>query len=201
MPDAPLETALTPVEREALGARVYCDDLIGFAWSPVDESPGPQVRNRMNTRNDAILRALGMLEEQDESHADDLERAELKRLEGKLNLVLELLSELVRERAPGPGQHMVRFSAEGICWRAESPVVPGTCLLTEWYMQPAWPVALRMHVRTLACMPDGDRHLVCARLEGLSDVVRDWLDKLVFRRHRRLVAQKRVTRTADEGGA
>jgi len=197
MPETPLAETLTPLELAALGTRVYCDDLIGFGWQVAEAPASTQLWTRMNTRNDALLRALSMLEEQDEAHGDDTERLDVQRLEGKLNLILELLADLVRERNPGLTLHMVRFSAEGLCWRAQAALPADTLLLTDWYMQPAWPVALRIHARVLGCVPDGDQQLISARFEGVSEAVRDSLDKLVFRRHRRSVAQSRIIRSSE----
>jgi hypothetical protein len=188
----------SPLERNVLGERVFCDDLIGLEWAVCTSPPEARQAARANQRNESVLRALAMLEEHDETRTDDGERAELQRLEGKLDLVLELLAELVRERRPGAAPLPVRFSAEGLCWRTEAPLPPGTLLVTEWLMQPAWPVALRMQVRVIGQEPVADGFLTGARLEGLSDSVGDWLDKLVFRRHRRTVAQSRSARSAED---
>jgi hypothetical protein len=57
---------------------------------------------------------------------------------------------------------------------------------------PPWPVPIEMHGR----VPGVDRYAerayrACARLEGQTGGVNDWLGKLVFRRHRRSIAQQR----------
>lgn len=203
MPHAhvPFASDLSQPERAVLGERVYCDDALGFHWTPAAQLPLPAELVRLNGRNEAVLRALAMLEEHDESTAEDNERAEFHRLEGKLNLVLELLSELVRHNRPGPPQVAMRFSAEGVCWQAPDACLEGTLLLTEWYLLPAWPVALSLHVRVHSSSPVADGFHLCAHIEGASDSTRDWLEKLVFRRHRRAVAQQRITRQESHAEA
>ena len=66
---------------------------------------------------------------------------------------------------------------------------------------PAWPVALRLHAQVTSVRSDGNGFIICARLLGVSDTVKDWLEKLVFRRHRRAIAQQRVTRTVTAANA
>ncbi len=194
-------TPLTASQRAVLGDRIYCDDELGLVSIPVDTLPEPNALRRLNYRNESVLRAVTMLEEHDESPAEDAERAELHRLEGKLDLALELLAELVRDREPGAPVVTMRFSGEGLCWSSAERLEPGTLLLTEWFVLPAWPVALKLHARVEASESRDHDYLLCARLEGQSDTVRDWLDKLVFRRHRRAIAQQRVTRDPDAASA
>lgn len=197
MPDSPSIPQPSPAERDVLGERVHCDDVIGFQWQAQDALPPAAVLARMNARNEAVLRALAMLEEHDETTADDNERAEFHRLEGKMNLVLELLTELVRQHQPGPPQLAVRISAEGVCWPVDGRIEPGALVLTEWYLLPAWPVALNLLARVEHCAATESGLVACARLEGAGDGTRDWLEKLVFRRHRRAIAQQRTTRAGE----
>jgi hypothetical protein len=201
MSESPFSQPPTDAERAILGERLFCEDVLGFHWRREESLPLPAVLSRLSGRNEAVLRALTMLEEHDETTAEDHERAEFHRLEGKVNLVLELLSELVRRNHPGPAQWAMRFSADGVCWYAESEVRPGDLLLTDWYLLPAWPVALTLYARVVSCHGQGADRLVCASIEGASDTTRDWLEKLVFRRHRRAIAQQRVTRRGDGPGA
>jgi hypothetical protein len=201
MPDShmtrSLLASLLPDERAVLGERVFCEDELAFNWSAIATLPPAGALTRLNGRNEAVLRALTMLEEHDESPAEDAERAEFHRLEGKINLVMELLAELVRERSVAANPVPMRFSAEGVCWAAPRECVPGTLLVTEWWVMPAWPVALRLYAEVASNRPAENGFVVCARLVGVSDTVKDWLEKLVFRRHRRAIAQQRITRAVD----
>lgn len=177
-------------EDAALGGQVACDDEIGLAWTPIERLPTALALNRINARNEAVLRSLAMLEEHDETRADPGDRAELHRLEGKLNLVLELVSELVRDQEQAVVQP-VRFNALGLCWNVDSAQDDGILLEIECYALPAWPVPLRLFARSVDCFRDGGSWRLCARFEGLTSGVSEWLDKLAFRRHRREVALQR----------
>lgn len=178
-------------ELAVLGQQVFCDDEIGFAWSSVDALPDAPALARLNARNEVVLRTLALVEEHDETRSEDAERAEVHRLEAKLNLALELLAELVMQRqSPLPGR-AIRFNSRGLCWVADEPLELDALLLVECFVLPAWPVPLRLYARVRSSEPDGAGHRVCGSLEGLSDGAAIWLDKLVFRRHRRAVAQSR----------
>jgi hypothetical protein len=197
MPESDLSRGLAPEERAVLGERVFCEDDIPFAWAATPALPPRGALTRLNGRNESVLRALSMLEEHDESPAEDAERADFRRLEGKLDLAMELLAELVRDRIGATPSVRVRFSAEGVCWQATRAEAEGTLLFTDWWLLPAWPVALRLHAEVAGNRRSGDGWIVCARLVGQTDTVKDWLEKLVFRRHRRAIAQQRVTRAGD----
>ncbi len=182
----------TAAELAVLGDRIYCDDELGLAWRPVEQLPDEAVRARTNARNETVLRALAMLEERDASQQDDAERAELHRLEGKLDLVLELMSELVRERQGAVAPWSVRFNARGLCWDCDEAVpVVGALLAVDCYVLPPWPLPLRLYCRVAQVEAGARLSRVCAEIEGLNRAVTDWLGKLVFRRHRRTIAQRR----------
>lgn len=182
---------MTEGEAEALGEQVFCDDELGLAWREVDDLPETLALNRINARNEAILRALAMLEEHDETRSDAGERAEIHRLEGKLNLVLELLSELVRERQDASVVQPVRFNALGLCWDVAEPLRRDALLAIECFALPTWPVPLRLYARCASCVQGDVSWRLCTRFEGATPGVSDWLEKLAFRRHRRAIALQR----------
>jgi len=183
---------LASEERRVLGAQIFCDDELGIGWENATALPEPVALNRINGRNETVLRALAMLEEHDESRSDDAERAELYRLEGKLNLALELLAELVRERQDRALVLPVRFNSRGLCWNSSAVPEVGMLLNIECYALPAWPVPLRLYARVASAQATEAGRRVCAEFEGLTSGVSEWLDKLVFRRHRREVALRRI---------
>lgn len=184
--------APTAAEVAVLGRQVFCDDELGLAWSVVESLPVAPFLARVNGRNEVVLRTLSLVEEHDETQAENAERAELHRLEAKLNLVLELLAELVMQRASPLPPRPLRFNSHGLCWVAEDAFELDALLRVECYVLPAWPVPLELYVRVRSIEPSDGRVRVCASIEGLSEGAATWLDKLVFRRHRRAIAQRRT---------
>lgn len=189
---ASVDSSPSPAELEVLGDRVYCDDELRVAWAEVEALPEEAALLRTNARNETVLRALAMLEEHDPSQSDDAERAELRRLEGKLDLALELLADLVRGRNDAVAARRVRFNARGLCWDCEEAPRVGALLAIDCYLLPPWPLPLELHGRVTGVDQYAERaYRACARLEGQTGGVNDWLGKLVFRRHRRSIAQQR----------
>lgn len=182
---------LSAAEVDVLGERVFCDDELGLRHTGIASLPEPAALLRTNARNETVLRALAMLEEHDQTSSDDAERAELHRLEGKLDLALELMAELVRERQGAIPTRAVRFNARGLCWDSPEPLRAGDLLDVDCYALPPWPLPLKLYVRVTHAEQRKEMWRVCSRIEGLSAGVAEWLGKLVFRRHRRTIAQQR----------
>ncbi|HEX6999688.1 MAG TPA: PilZ domain-containing protein [Gammaproteobacteria bacterium] len=189
-----LPSSLPAADLAVLGHQVFCDDEIPVGWSAVQALPDDHELARMNARNEVVLRTLALVEEHDETHTEDAERAEMHRVEAKVNLVLELLADLVAAQHGALPARWVRFNSRGICWEADEPLPPDTLLRVVCYAAAAWPVPLKLHVRVASSDPGGAGFRICARIEGLSAGAANWLEKLVFRRHRRAVAQSRAAR-------
>lgn len=182
---------LSMTEIEVLGESVFCDDEIGLAWKPVERLPEELALNRISARNETMLRALAMLEEHDQIRSDEGERAELHRLEGKLDLAMEMLAELVSERHASVPTFPVRFNARGLCWECPEELPVGALMSIDCYAHPPWPLPLKLHARIVDVEQRGSKWWICSRIEGLFGGAKEWLGKLVFRRHRRTVALQR----------
>jgi hypothetical protein len=183
--------ALSEAELDVLGAQVFCDDEIGLTWQPIAQLPGERAMKSRDWQNEKILRALALVEEHEETQSDVAERAELHRLEGKLDLMLELVNVLVRESRGGAASRAARFNARGLCWDAQEPVAAGTLLDVDCYLLAQWPLPLKLCVHVIESSRSGSGFRVCTRIQGLGIGSRDWLGKLVFRRHRRSIALRR----------
>jgi hypothetical protein len=184
--------ALSQAELDVLGESVFCDDEIGVDWRVLEAMPEEQELARRNQHNEKVLRALALFEEHDQSPSDEAERAELHRLEGKIDLLLELVTVLVRDQQ-GDRVRNARFNTRGLCWDTQRPPPAKALLDVDCYLAAQWPLPLKLCARVVGIMPARDgAHRVCSRIEGLSGTARDWLGKLVFRRHRRSVALHRA---------
>ncbi len=179
-------------------------DNISIVWREVDREPDQQHLAMVNASNETFLRDLKLLgdggqpRELTEASADFSQ--ELHRLDLKLNLVLDLVSTLIYRDADIPEPCPVRVAADGLSWRGHVPA-PGSIVYVELYIQRGLPKPLCCYgevVSTLAEYEDG-----VARLEfvGLTGGTRTWLEKLIFRHHRKEVAFRRSAhRSPGESG-
>lgn len=181
-----------------LGDGLIFQEQLPLAWNPGPLEQGLSLA-RMNADNHQLLGAEASLDEvrvhdalKDESPAL---LHELQRLEFKLNVLLRLTAELaVRNHALPPARH-VRLSSSGLEWTGSAAPHVGETGTLLAYINPALPQPLK-----ISCTVAGDRieegqRVAQLRFSGLSDSVVDLLEKLIFRRHRRLIAGARLAAT------
>jgi hypothetical protein len=115
--------------------------------------------------------------------------APLLRLNQKLDLALELLGQLLARERVLPPPVPVSVSARGVSWRPDPVPTAGPGLLML-HLLPHVPKALELPA-LLQPRPDGT---VVAEFHGVEPALGDALERFVFRRHRRAIAQaKRPT--------
>ena len=183
--------ALSQAEFDVIGEHVFCDDEIGIEWRKIDSLPGEVETQRRDHHNEKVLRALALVEEHDETKSDDIERAEFHRLDGKLDLLLELVTALIRDQQGVSPPTNARFNSRGLCWDSSEAIEAGSLLDVKCFLLPQWPLPLKLCARVVDTVLRAEHFRVCCRIEGLGGPSRDWFGKLVFRRHRRTVAQQR----------
>lgn len=140
-------------------------------------------------RNAHVLVAIALLEERPRTERDDAGplAPEFARLDGKLNLLIEIVNHLLLPAAALPPRQRLRFNGLG----AEVP----QALLPPGAMQGR----LRVHLDACLALP---LELAC-RVESMrgdtaflafhafGDAVEEGLDRYVFRQHRRKLADER----------
>lgn len=166
------------------------EDHLPLSWVAVDALPSDPQLTALNLSNEALVRACEGLEETHRPTEESPELAhELARLDAKMNLVLELLGDWLLAQGKHPAACHVRFNASGIEWSSPEGPAPDTLAELSVYVCAAFPKPMVVYGRVVAseAVADGlTRTLV--RFEGVSDSLRDGLERLIFRRHRREVA-------------
>lgn len=176
----------------AQDVRDYRDHLrheavLPFAWMPRDASETPLVLARRHRRNLAAL-ALDSIgdDRRAERPADDAAvSADLARVEAKLNAVIELLAGTVARDVVLPAQTPIRINAHGIEWRASGTQPPGTPILVRIHLEAFPALPLELAATTLAPLEPG---WSAALFEPLRSPLPETIEKVVFREHRRQLA-------------
>jgi hypothetical protein len=154
---------------------------------------------RIAERNERLLRNINLLAEQGPERPEEEGEYEaaLIRLETKVDLLLDLFSRFGSEAEGMPAAAGVRLSAEGMEWCAEgvAPAV-GQQGWIRLYLEPRLPQAVQFPVRILAVETEAAQYKAVARFETLGEGVQNLLEKLIFRHHRRQIAQRRPPSTA-----
>ena len=179
-------------------------DNFSITWRAVDHGLDDRHLAQVNASNEAFLRDLSIislngghdsagLESGGLREAPDLPEAlsrEVQRLDLKLNLVLDLVSSLVYRQAEIPPVSPVRMSALGLSWSGDVPA-PGQTVFLELYLQRGLPKPLCCYAEVVSGPQEYEASEARVRFIGLCGATRDWLEKLIFRQHRRDVAFRR----------
>jgi hypothetical protein len=187
------------MSEDPLDQGLVYEDEMPLEWERVDELPSPQRLAGINAANEGLIRTREGLEESNRGFDDSAEFAqELQRIESKINLILELFAEWLRRQGETPPVRPVRLNAHGMAWESSDPVPVGELVRVACYICPSFPKPLVLHGRVLSqTAPGADGGLAVIEFVGASKGVSEGLERMVFRRHRREVAQLRGQRRGE----
>ena len=169
-----------------LGAGLTLEERLPLTWRPLAD---PDEARRHQTANEETLRTILSFDEHHHAERSDEDPAiaqEFARLESRINLVLEMVSQVLAHQIGLPGPVAVRLSADTLAWQPAG-AAPGGTVLVELYVSARYPRPLTLPV-IVERVTDG---WVQSRLGDLGETVKDLLEQLLFRHHRRQVAAAR----------
>lgn len=180
---------------------LYYESNISLVWQIVDGLPADNELVTINEDNSRFLKALAALSEGAPDAGEELPQtaAELQRLDLKLNLLLEIVGELLANQRTLPAPTKVRLGHTGIEWLAEDCPPSGAHVCIEVYLRSELPSPLKFH--GVAVLTDAEAgsgsasRRVQVRFAGLNPALQDDLEKFIFRRHRRSIAQRQAGAT------
>ena len=182
---------LNPSDLFDEGLVYHADVPLTWRRLVADQSATPEA---LNLNNEQTLRLLAAVEEFYPDGAEEhSQNHEYARLELKLNLLLELVSELLAAQRSLPPSRPLRINAHGVEWNHIDGDVPqvGDHLLVEVFMSLEVPRPLRLIGKVQQVQAAADEAIVTASIEQMSETVVDLLEKFIFRRHRRSIAHSR----------
>ena len=154
---------------------------------PLDPSDTLDTHDR--AINQRILECITSLQEQRPAKNNELDGAivqEIARLDARLDILMELVGRILMPDADAPPAIPVRFNAYGLSSPSLPDLPAGTPVRTRIHFD---------HCRALPLQLDGElgeagSHRFVA-FTGIDESLRDGLERLVFRHHRRRVAKTR----------
>lgn len=184
---------MSDVAWKTFSERVTWDGRFHATCEPA-APPAAAALASINDRNANVLVAVAALMDRrvDTGEDDNALSQEVARLDAKLNVLMEIVNRLLLPQSALPPRISLRFNGLGavLPWEGLPPV--------------GQPVLLKLHFDVVRALPlelpgvrqagplDGKGFVA---FEGLSEPVRDEIERLVFRQHRRQVAEARAHAT------
>ncbi len=183
-------------ESDGIGSGLSYRDEIPFVFTARDADILPATLARLNIETLQALQADASLDEvrrsSELSDGNQPWLADLERLEYKINVMLGLMGRLLARDASIPGTAIVRLGAKGLEWQPRTEVPPlGQSGLVQLYVNPAFPQPLSLPGTVTGERPSDEGRWLQFTFAGLSPPVSEWLERLIFRHHRRQIADAR----------
>jgi atypical PilZ domain-containing cyclic di-GMP receptor len=160
--------------------------VLPVAWTPRATAEDPLVIARRYRRNLAALALDSAGEERrGERPLDDGAAGDLLRVEAKLNAIMELLATLHEHDLVLPASVPLRFNAFGIEWMAPEPPGADRPIVVRLHLEAVPSLPLELPATTLAPPESG---WAAARFEAIKPPLAEAIARMVFREHRRQVA-------------
>lgn len=172
--------------------RISWEGEIRVACEAIDAPLDPARQARMEEANANVLATLSTSGERGGSEApeDEAVSAALVRINAKLDVLMEVFNRHLLGNVSLPPRSPVRFNARGILLKSWTAPEPGTPVSVRIYFDACvgLPLELSGHVATA---PRGAGGFVA--FDGLDEGIRQSIEHLVFRQHRRQLAETRRT--------
>lgn len=173
---------------DSFGTGLLLEDRLPLHWRV---AVTPDAAPQLQLSNEETLRVILSLDEHHVEASDENPEFahEVQRLESKINLILELVSQLLARQLQLPEALPVRLSAHEIEWETATAPAVGSSVLIETYVCPNYPRPLFLPATVI----DSSGGRARAEFDDLGEPVQELLEKLIFRHHRRLIAASRRT--------
>lgn len=169
--------------------RVSVEELLHVATEPL-AWPVPEAQALwLAERNGNTLAAIAALEERRVESAEDDNplMQEMRRMDAKLTALVDIVNQLLAPASTLPAQRPVRFNARGAVIPTEL-VAPGDAMLLKLRFDHCRSLPLEFPAKVERQLDDGRTFV---SFPTLNDALSDAIERLVFRHHRRKVAESR----------
>lgn len=186
-----MNTALTSPMDETC---ISLDATLPLSWT-LHQNPSSTWSEELLQSNISLLKALSAIEAAHEREQDipDSTRKALERIESKLDVLLLLVAKLSSENSVPPTIRQVSLCRDHISWHESESQLPtiGSSVCIKVFLNPRIPQPLILHGNISSANPSGSDVLIRANFDVTDHEMLDWLDRTIFRYHRRAVHAQR----------
>lgn len=182
---------------QAFNDRITWDGVVHIACEPLSAPLEAAAFTRLLELDAGVLATLGMLGERGGNDPpDDETAAAITRIDAKLNILLEMFNRHLLGHLQLPPRCAVRFNARGILIDGWAPSAADSAVMVRMHFDGCLGMPLELPGHP-ARAPAGHGGFVA--FDKLDEDIRQSIEHLVFRQHRRQLAETR--REANTPGA
>jgi len=179
---------------------VFNDNLIyegtiPFTCQHLDKMPNDEELTLININNEKVLRMVAALDEMHiDTHEEPGHTHDIARLEFKINMLMDLVGQLLERQLQLPSRRHICVNAHGmqVDMSEQDAIESGQIIKVTLFFTESYPRPVVLLVTVSSVSP---RHIASGQVLALSETVQDLLERLIFRQHRRNVAQQRVSKS------
>lgn len=174
-----------------LGQRLVFEDSLPLAYKVVDALPQGNHHLSLQMSNEETLHAIMMVEDTPKENPDDnsAEAQDTMRLEYKVNIMFDLLAGLYQREIELPECADVVLRSDALQWQSTDSIPMGSCVMVDLHISRKYPKPITLPGTITASQDDNANGLLTMTFDdSVGERTRDWIDKFIFRYHRRAVA-------------
>jgi hypothetical protein len=165
---------------------LHREAVLPVAWTPLAPREDAATLARRQRRNLAALAIDAAGDERRADRVDDVPGSiELARIESKLNAIMELFALVLERELALPRAVTIRFNAYGVEWSTDDAPAPGQPILVALHLEACPALPLELAATALDAPEPG---WAAATFDGMKPAVAEAIARMVFREHRRQVA-------------
>lgn len=184
-----------PIAPESSHSSLAFAGCLPLAWRELPALPNPDELQNQEKTNLHILHILFALEIHAGDYSDDPYSAssgsELKRLDFKVSLLLEMVGQLFARQQAIPPERALTLTAGELRWRADAAPAADVPLQLELYCNLSYPRPLVLYAHAHEIIPVENTYQINATLQQPGEPLQEALERYIFLQHRRAIANQK----------
>ncbi|MBK8750892.1 MAG: PilZ domain-containing protein [Candidatus Competibacteraceae bacterium] len=166
-----------------------------LAWRELPAPPDEVELRNIEQANLTVLHTLFALDIHAGDYSDDpsalTNASELKRLDFKVSLLLEMVGQLLARQQAIPPQHPLTLTVNDLSWQAAAAPPVGALLQLDLYCNLSYPRPLILYAQVADTVASEIDYPIKAAFYRPSTALQEALERYIFLQHRRFIANRR----------
>ena len=147
----------------------------------------------INNSNEEILKVIFSLDESplEKEDTQDILGQHVMRIDAKMNFLMDMVGQLLLNSMTVPPHRDISIRSTGMDWFDEQALTVDDYIHIKLYLKVKYPKPIILPATVKSVVQQNGHFKISCEFEQLSNNVEDWLEKLIFRHHRRIVALAR----------